>query len=89
MKFRQDEESKNKVTNVESREAADSALVFNVDSNRWTNRLNYLQKRIVQFLIEGFRLKEIAEFTMASITLWLAGLLARGHITSLHSGHIP
>ncbi len=44
-----------------SREAIDSALVFNVDYSIWVNRLNNLQKEIVDYLIEGFRLKEIAE----------------------------
>ncbi len=43
-----------------SREAINLALVFNVDYSIWINRLNDLQKMIVEYLVQGFRLKEIA-----------------------------
>jgi len=51
----------------ESKEAIDSALVFNFDYSRWINRLNELQKRVVEYLIEGFQSKEIAKFIKATV----------------------
>lgn len=44
-----------------SKEAIDEALVFNVDFSRWINRLNDVQRKVVNYLIQGFRVKEIAE----------------------------
>ena len=38
-----------------SREAIDEALVFNVDYSRWINRLNDLQQKIVDYLIQGIK----------------------------------
>jgi DNA-directed RNA polymerase specialized sigma24 family protein len=51
---------------AKSKEAADEALVFNVDYSRWINRLNEIQRTVVSYLIQGFRLKEIAEIIKAS-----------------------
>jgi hypothetical protein len=51
-----------------SREADDSNLVLNVDYGIWINGLNDLQKKVVEFLIQGFNLEEIAEFIKATIS---------------------
>jgi hypothetical protein len=50
-----------------SKEAVDNALTFTVDYSRWINRLNDLQKKIVGYLIQGFRLKEIAKFIESTV----------------------
>jgi DNA-binding NarL/FixJ family response regulator len=50
-----------------SKEAIDSASVFDVDYSLSTNRLADLQKRIVEYLIQGFRLNEIAKFIKATV----------------------
>lgn len=50
-----------------SKEAIDEALTFNVDYSRWINRLNSLEKRTVEYLIQGFRLNEIAKFIKATV----------------------
>jgi hypothetical protein len=50
-----------------SKEAVDDALTFNVDCSRWINRLNNLQKKVVGYLLYGFRLKEIAKFIKATV----------------------
>lgn len=52
---------------TKSKEDIDLALVFNVDYSRWVNRLNDLQKRIVEYLIQGFCMKEIAKFIKATV----------------------
>jgi DNA-directed RNA polymerase specialized sigma24 family protein len=52
---------------TKSKEAIDEALVFNVDYSRWINRLNDFQKRIVEYLIQGFCMKEIAKFIKATV----------------------
>ncbi len=51
-----------------SKEAIGEALVFNVDYSIWVNRLNVLQRRIVQCLIQGFKLKEIAKIVKATVS---------------------
>jgi len=48
-----------------SREAV---LVFNVDFSRWINRLYDLQKRIVEYLVQGFQFKEIAKFIKTKVS---------------------
>ncbi len=50
-------------TNAKSREAADSALTFNVDYSIWMSKLNDSQKRIVDYLVQGFSFKEISAIT--------------------------
>jgi DNA-directed RNA polymerase specialized sigma24 family protein len=52
---------------TKSKEAIDEALVFNVDFSRWINRLNNTQKRIVEYLIQGFCMREIAKKIAATV----------------------
>ena len=49
-----------------SKEAIDAALTFNVDYSRWINRLNDIERKVVNYLVQGFRLKEIAKFIKAT-----------------------
>ncbi len=50
-----------------SRMAIDDVLTFNVDYSRWINRLDDLQQRIVEYLVQGFCMKEIAKKIAATV----------------------
>ncbi len=42
--------------------------MFNVDYSIWIIRLDDLQRKVVEILIEGFKLKEIAKFVKATVS---------------------
>lgn len=52
---------------MKSRETIDELLTFGIDYSRWKTKLSKVQTQIVEYLVQGFRLKEIAEKLRATV----------------------
>ena len=50
-----------------TKSANDDSLIFNVDYSRWIKSLSAKQRDILDYLIQGFKLREIAEFISATV----------------------
>jgi hypothetical protein len=64
-------------SDARTREAADSALTFSVDYGIWMSKLNDVQRTILEFLIQGYNVKEIASMfkaTRCRITATIKGI---------------
>ncbi len=53
--------------NMKSREAIQESLTFSIDYSFWMKRLTNIQRQTVEYLIQGFRLKEIAKKLKANL----------------------